>query len=131
MTEKELRKLNRTELLELFLEQCRRNEALEKELNEVKAKLESKEIKIAQSGSIAEASLNLTGIFEEAQKAADLYLANIKRIAGVEEKNADADDTPSDETETDATAAEAAAEPVEEQAVNTEPEATDTAEETK
>ena len=36
MTEKELQKLNRAELLELFLEQCRRNEALEKELAEVK-----------------------------------------------------------------------------------------------
>ena len=32
MTNKELRKLNRAQILELFLEQCKRNEALEKEL---------------------------------------------------------------------------------------------------
>lgn len=81
MTEKELQKLNRAELLELFLEQCRRNEALEKELAEVKAQLEEKNLKIEQAGSLAEASLALTNVFEEAQKAADLYLENIRQRA--------------------------------------------------
>ena len=86
MEDKDLRKLNRAQILELFLEQCRRNEALEAELTEVKAQLESKNLKIENAGSIAEASLSLTKVFEEAQKAADLYLANVKRIAGVEEE---------------------------------------------
>ena len=79
MTDKELHKLNRVQLLELFLEQSRRNEELEKELAEVKAQLESKNIAIDKAGSIAEAALNLTKVFEEAQKAADLYLANVKK----------------------------------------------------
>ena len=79
MTEKELQKLNRAELLELFLEQCRRNEALEKELAEVKSQLEEKNLKIEHAGSLAEASLALTNIFEEAQKAADLYLENVRQ----------------------------------------------------
>jgi hypothetical protein len=90
VTEKDLRKLNRVQILELFLEQCRRNEELEKELEAAKKELASKEIKIAESGSIAEASLALTGIFEEAQKAAEIYLSNIKRIGfpGYQEQNA-------------------------------------------
>ena len=82
MTEKELRKLNRAEILELFLEQCKRNEALEQELAQMKEELESKRIKLKQAGSIAEASFALTNIFEEAQKTADLYLENIRMIAG-------------------------------------------------
>jgi len=93
MTEKELHKLNRVQILELFLEQCKRNEALEAELADVKAKLASKTIAIENSGSIAEASLKLTNIFEEAQKAADYYLANIKRVAGVEEEAETVDDS--------------------------------------
>ncbi|ASW51267.2 hypothetical protein HCC05_08530 [Streptococcus suis] len=39
-------------------------------------------IMISQSGSIAEASMKLTNIFEEAQKAADLYLYNVKNKIG-------------------------------------------------
>ena len=82
MTDKDLKRLSRAEILELFLEQCKRNETLEKELAEVKAQLADREIKIANSGSLAEASLALTEIFEEAQKAAELYLANVKGEAG-------------------------------------------------
>ena len=81
MTEKELQKLNRAELLELFLEQCRRNETLEKELAEVKAQPAEKNLKIEKAGSLAEASLALTNVFEEAQKAADLYLENVRQLA--------------------------------------------------
>lgn len=78
MTDKELSKLNRRELLEILLKLRKKNDELEKELEETKTKLADKELKIEKSGSIAEASLALTKIFEEAQKAADLYLANVK-----------------------------------------------------
>ena len=50
-----------------------------------KAELADKRINIEQSGSIAEASLKLTRIFEEAQKAADLYLENVKKGAHLNE----------------------------------------------
>lgn len=80
MTEKQLKKLTRAELLELLIEQTKKNTALEKELAECKAELESREIKIENSGSIAEAALQLNGLFETAQTAADQYLENIKRL---------------------------------------------------
>ena len=81
MTEKELLKLKRSEMLEIMLAQSREIDELRKELEETKAKLEDRRIKVRKAGSLAEASLQLTNIFEEAQKAADLYVENIKRRA--------------------------------------------------
>lgn len=76
---KRLSKLKRSELLEIILAQSNEIERLRAELAEKDKELESKRIAISESGSIAEASLKLTHIFEDAQKAADLYLANVKR----------------------------------------------------
>lgn len=79
MTEKQLRKLSRTELLELLIEQTKKNAALEQEIAQCRAEKESREIKIENSGSIAEAALQLNGLFETAQQAADQYLENIRK----------------------------------------------------
>lgn len=76
---KNLSKLKRAELLEIILAQSEEIERLRAELAQKNAELESKRIAIAESGSIAEASLKLTRVFEEAQKAADLYVANVRR----------------------------------------------------
>ena len=81
MTEKELLKLKRPEMLEIMLAQSREIERLRQELAETKRKLEDRRIKVRKAGSLAEASLQLTNIFEEAQKAADLYVDNVKRMA--------------------------------------------------
>ena len=79
MTSKELRKLSRKELIEVLLAQTREMEQLKAELNSKNELLEKREINILESGSIAEAALRLSGIFEDAQKAADTYLAEIRR----------------------------------------------------
>lgn len=81
MTEKELMKLKRSELLEIMLAQSKEIDSLREQLAEANARLEDRNIAIEESGSIAEASLRLTKVFEEAQKAADLYLENIKKRA--------------------------------------------------
>ena len=81
MTEKELLKLKRSEMLEIMLAQSHEIDSLRKELEEVKAKLEDRKVRMKKAGNLAEASLQLTNIFEEAQKAADLYVYNIKRRA--------------------------------------------------
>ena len=78
MTNKELKKLTRAELLEMLLIQSREKQKLEEELAEARKELSEKEIRIAESGSIAEAALKLSGVFEAAQRAADQYLENIK-----------------------------------------------------
>lgn len=84
MTDKELKKLTRIELLELLLEQSREVERLREELAGVKEKLNDKNILIESSGSVAEAALKLNGVFEAAQAAAEQYLENVKRICGGE-----------------------------------------------
>ena len=81
MNDKTLKRLRRTELLELLLEEREINKKLENELSEAKSQLENRELILKQTGSIAEASLELTNIFVEAQKAADIYLDNIRRAA--------------------------------------------------
>lgn len=87
MTEKELQKLKRIELVELLLRQVEENQRLkdriydlEDELNEAKDKLDDRQIILRKAGSIAKASLELNGVFEAAQKAADDYLNSIMAI---------------------------------------------------
>ena len=80
MTDKELKRLNRSELLEILLDQAQEIELLKSEIEGYKQKLEDRTILIEESGSLADASVKLTNVFEEAQKAADLYLENAKRI---------------------------------------------------
>ena len=81
MTDKELKKLNRTKLLQMLLEVERENETLRARNAELEEKMSRRELQIASAGSIAEASLKLSGIFEAAQKAADQYLYNVCRGA--------------------------------------------------
>ena len=83
MTARELKKLTRTELLEMLLQQVEENEALRHELEETKAKLEQRAIVHEHSGSIAEAALRISGVFDQAQQAADDYLESI-RLANAE-----------------------------------------------
>lgn len=86
MTSKELKKLTRAELLEMLLIQSKEKRLLEEKLREAREKLEEKELMIAESGSIAEAALRLNHVFEAAQRAADRYLENVKRVAEKKEK---------------------------------------------
>ena len=80
MTDKELHKLQRSELLEIMLEQSKEITRLKRQLALTEKRLKNRELAIKEMGSIAEASLSLTQIFAEAQKAADLYLENVERI---------------------------------------------------
>ena len=80
MDERELKRLKRVELLEMLYEQQKRIEQLEVENTTLKKAYNQKRIIMQQVGSIANASLALTNVFEEAQKAADIYLESIKSI---------------------------------------------------
>ena len=77
MTERELRKLSRIDLLQLLLKEIKENEKLRKERQEA---LDNKEIRIQEAGSIAEAALQLNGIFEAAEQAAAQYLENMRNL---------------------------------------------------
>ena len=72
MTNKELRKLSRAELIDILFELQTQNENLTAENRELAAQLESRQLQITEAGSIAEAALRLNGVFEAAQAAAEL-----------------------------------------------------------
>ena len=86
MTDNDLKKLNRTELLELLVEQSKKIDQLQAQLDEANRKLADRQIEIDKAGSIAEASLRLSGVFQAAEEAAEQYLENIRRLSGEQEK---------------------------------------------
>ena len=86
MTDRQLRKLNRTDLLKLLLEEKKENEALRKQLQEMQLQLECKQLNLNQSGSLAEAALKLSGIFEAAETACQYYTENIRGLSGRQEE---------------------------------------------
>ncbi len=102
MTEQELHRLSRKDLLELMLQQAKEieeiktkyetklnmiktenekeREILKKELEEAKKNLQNREIIINEAGSIAMAALQINGIFEAAQAAGQQYIENIRSL---------------------------------------------------
>lgn len=86
MTDRELKKLSRADLLELLLQERRENKKLCAELKRVNEMLADKNIQIEQSGSLAEAALRLNGVFEAAEAAAEQYLENLRRRAEDQEQ---------------------------------------------
>ena len=80
MTERELKKLSRADLLELLLNERRENEGLRQQLEEAERKLADRRIQLEQAGSIAEAALRLNGVFAAAEAAAEQYLDSVRSL---------------------------------------------------
>ena len=81
MTERELRRLSRADLLELLLAQRRENAQLRCMLDQTQSQLADRTIKIDNAGTLAEASLQLSGIFTAAQDACQYYVDNIQQLS--------------------------------------------------
>lgn len=63
----DLKHLRRSELIDLIYEMKKRE-----------IELQTREITIEKAGSIADAAVQLSGVFQAAQEAADTYLKSIK-----------------------------------------------------
>ena len=81
MTEKEMRRLSRADLLEMLIEQSAQLEELKDKLAEAEEALQERTLIMNKAGSIAEASLRLNGIFEAAQAASEQYMQSIKKLS--------------------------------------------------
>ena len=81
MTEKELRRLSRAELLEMLISQSIELQNCKDKLAEAEAALQDRSIAIDKAGSIAEASLMLSGVFDAAQLACQQYTDNIRQLS--------------------------------------------------
>jgi len=76
MTDKQLRSLTKTQLFNLLHKQ----ELEIERINAENAKLSDRAVSLEQAGSLAEASIIVSGIFEAAQSAADIYLDSIQAV---------------------------------------------------
>ncbi len=86
MTAKDLKRLTRTDLLEMLIEQSKQLKVLEERLAKAESALESREIHISEAGSIADAAIRIHGVFETAQSAADVYLENVETLIREQER---------------------------------------------
>lgn len=81
MTDKELKRLSRSELLEMLIAQIEENQKLNRHLAQAREALQNRQISLESAGSIAEAALRLSGVFEAADRAAQQYLDSVRAMA--------------------------------------------------
>lgn len=86
MTDQELRKLSRNDLLELLLDQAKEIERLRIELDDANRKLSDRKIQLDNAGSIAEAALQINNVFNAAQEACAQYMYNITDLSQRQEE---------------------------------------------
>ncbi|MCD7739022.1 MAG: hypothetical protein LUH58_08315 [Lachnospiraceae bacterium] len=82
MADRELRKMSRAELIEIIYALQQNEKTLRAEKENLQVRLEDRLVRMESAGSIAEAALSLNHIFEDAQKAAEQYLASVKENCG-------------------------------------------------
>ena len=70
--------LSRAELIDIIYELQKQNDEKDARMHKMQAALEERTIRLANAGSIAEAAIGISGVFEAAQAAADQYLASIR-----------------------------------------------------
>ena len=87
MTDKEVKRLSRSQLIEIIYQLQIREEELTDKNRQLEEELCSKRIRMENAGNIAEAALELNGIFQSAQNAAEQYLSEIQIIRETAEKD--------------------------------------------
>lgn len=80
MAERELRRMSRTELIEIIYALKQHEEELKRRNAELEQKLADRTLRLERAGSIAEAALELNHVFEAAQAAADAYLDSVRAM---------------------------------------------------
>ncbi len=73
--------MGRRELIEIIFALKKREVELQERLEAAEKQLEDRRIRMAETGSIAEAALALNGVFEAAQAAADAYVQSVMAVA--------------------------------------------------
>jgi len=93
MTEQEIKKLSRQELISIVLRLEKEKQELENEIGklcdenaELSAKLENRQIELDEAGSIAEAAMRLNRVFEAAEAAAEQYIDSARAMAERQEQ---------------------------------------------
>lgn len=85
-----LHRLKRVELLKILVSLSEENDTLRAEVDRLSKLLDDRNIQMKNVGSIAEAAVNVNGVFEAAQAAADQYLESIARMDDEAKKRSEA-----------------------------------------
>lgn len=80
MTDKEFKRLNRAQLIEIIYKLQVELDELIKQNQSLENALEDKRLRINNAGNLAEAALEINNCFISAQNAAEQYLNEIKEI---------------------------------------------------
>ena len=80
MTDKEFKRLNRAQLIEIIYQLQLELDKVNAEKRELANELADKRIRLQSVGNIAEAALEINNCFRSAQNAAEQYLNEIKAI---------------------------------------------------
>jgi hypothetical protein len=87
MAKNDLRRLRRQDLLEMLVELSEENRQLREKMEQLEEQLQDRTIRIEKAGSLADAAMQLTGIFQSAEEACGLYIHNTRlRCQELEEK---------------------------------------------
>ena len=86
MTEKDLKKLSRADLLEMLIDQSEELKKVQENLRVAEEKLNERQLAVDEAGSIAEAALRLNGVFEAAQASCEQYMENIRTLSDRQEE---------------------------------------------
>ena len=84
-----LRRLSRRDLLELLVQMSEENDRLKARVTELESQLASKELRVSEAGSLAQAAAEVSELLLAAQRTADLYLHNLPHTHEVERKAPD------------------------------------------
>ncbi len=89
MIGKELKKLNRRELVDIIYQLKKNEQEQQERIITLGKALQEKRIRVSFAGSIAEAATDITKIFSVAQETADLYLQEIAALKAETEAKCD------------------------------------------
>jgi cell division septum initiation protein DivIVA len=87
MTDKEFKRLNRSQLIDIIYQLQLKQEELTAENEKLSKALDDKRLRVSKAGNIAEAALEIHNVMQAAQDAAAHYLEEIRRMREATEKN--------------------------------------------
>ena len=80
MTDKEFKRLNRAQLIDIIYKLQLQLDKVNEEKRELEGELADKRLRLSTAGNLAEAALEINDCFRSAQNAAEQYLNEIKII---------------------------------------------------
>lgn len=78
MSDKELRKLSRSDLLEILLEVSKENAMLRQKVEELSLQLEQRQTVLGNTGSMSEAAMQINGVFQVAEDSSEQYRNDVQ-----------------------------------------------------